>query len=137
MSLRARLLLLLAALSIVGLLAADVATYTSERSFLASRVDHSAAGIAHGIEAGTLDQLTQTAPGVYVGGVTPDGRVFWRPPQPFRGQEALPQPRLSKSRAVGADEEQNVTIGSSGTTDYRAHFEVFSDGSKNTSKCAR
>src|SRR5438874_7020620 len=139
MSLRARLLLVLAALSIVGLLAADVATYTSERSFLTSRVDHSATGIAHGIEAqlasghfdaGTLEQLTQTAPGVYIGGVTPDGRVFWRPPQPFRGQDVLPQPRLSKSRAVGADEEQNATIGSTGTTDYRAHFEVFSDGSK-------
>src|SRR5207249_11867627 len=50
--------------------------------------------------------------------------------QPVRGQEVLPQPRLSKSRAVGADEEQNATIGSTGTTDYRAHFEVFSDGSK-------
>ena len=139
MSLRARLLLVLTALSIVGLLAADVATYTSERSFLTSRVDHSATGIAHGIEAqlasgsfsaGTLEQLTQTAPGVYIGGVTPDGRVFWRPPEPFRGQTALPQPRLSKSRAAGAHEEQNVTIGSNGTVDYRAHFEVFADRSK-------
>ena len=43
MSLRARLLLVLAALSIVGLLAADIATYTSERSFLTSRVDRNAA----------------------------------------------------------------------------------------------
>jgi two-component system OmpR family sensor kinase len=139
LSLRARLLLVLAALSIVGLLAADVATYTSERSFLTSRVDHSAAAIAHGIEAqlasghfnpGALDQLTQTAPGVWIGGVSPDGSVFWRRPQPFRGQEVLAQPRLSDDDASGAQEEENVTIDSEGTTHYRAHFEVFADGSK-------
>ncbi|HEX6699347.1 MAG TPA: HAMP domain-containing sensor histidine kinase [Gaiellaceae bacterium] len=139
MSLRARLLLVLAALSIVGLLAADVATYTSERSFLTNRVDRSASAIAHGVEAqivtghfdpGLLRQLTQTAPGVYIGAITPDGAVRWRPPDRFRGQEALPEPRLSHSQATGADEEENFTVGSAGTTDYRAHFEVFSDGSK-------
>src|SRR5439155_14255457 len=114
-------------------------THPPDRSFLTGGVDHSATVIAHGMEAqlasgslsaGTLEQLTQTAPGVYIGGVTPDGRVFWRPPEPFRGQTALPQPRLSKSRAAGAHEEQNVTIGSNGTVDYRAHFEVFADRSK-------
>src|SRR5205085_6157781 len=41
-----------------------------------------------------------------------------------------PQPRLSQSRAAAAKEEANVTLGSSGPTHYRAHFEAFPDGSK-------
>jgi two-component system OmpR family sensor kinase len=138
-SLRARLLLVLAALSIVGLLAADIATYTSERSFLTSRVDRSATGIAHGVEAqlarghfepGTIEQLAQTTPGVYLGGVLPDGKVSWQAARAFPGQEVPPQPRLSRSKAASAREEENLTLGSKGSTHYRAHFEVFPDGSK-------
>jgi two-component system, OmpR family, sensor kinase len=138
-SLRARLLLVLAALSIVGLLAADIATYTSERSFLTSRVDRSATGIAHGVEAqlarghfepGTIEQLAQTTPGVYLGGVLPDGKVSWQAARAFPGQAVPPQPRLSRSRAAAAREEENLTLGSKGSTHYRAHFEVFPDGSK-------
>jgi len=139
MSLRARLLLVLAALSIVGLLAADIATYTSERSFLTSRVDRNAAAIAHSVEAqlarghiepGTMEQLAQTTPGVYLGGVLPNGTVRWQAARAFPGEEVPPQPRLSHSRAAAAREEQNVTLGSKGATHYRAHFEVFADGSK-------
>jgi two-component system, OmpR family, sensor kinase len=136
MSLRARLLLVLAALSIVGLLAADVATYTSERSFLTSRVDRTAAGIAHSVEASghidraTLEQAGQTAPGVYLGIVSPAGKIQWLPANPFLGEEAPPQPRLSRDQAAKAREEENLTIGSHGSTKFRAHFEVFPDGSK-------
>ena len=139
MSLRARLLLVLAALSIVGLLAADIATYASERSFLTSRVDRSATGIAHGLEAqlarghiepGTIDQLAQTTPGVYVGGVLPDGKVSWEAARAFPGEDVPPEPRLSRSQAAAAREEENVMLGSRGSTHYRAHFEVFPDGSK-------
>src|SRR6266516_2411202 len=139
MSLRARLLLVLAALSIVGLLAADIATYTSERSFLTSRVDRNAAAIAHSVEAqlarghiepGTMEQLAQTTPGVYLGGVLPTGTVRWQAARVLPGQEEPPLPRLSHSQAAAAREEQNVTLGSKGATHYRAHFEVFADGSK-------
>src|SRR5438874_573153 len=131
MSLRARLLLVLAALSIVGLLAADVATYTSERSFLTRRVDRTATGIAHSIEAqlasgrpeaGAMEQLAQTTPGVYLGAVLPSGKVVWQPAGAPPGQRPLPKPRLSRSQAAAAPEEANVTLGSKGATHYRAHF---------------
>ena len=135
MSLRARLLLVLAALSIVGLLAADVATYTSERSFLTSRLDRTATAIAHSVEArgidhDTLEQAGQTAPGVYFGAVSSSGTVEWLPARGFPGQNVPPQPRLSRGQAAKALEEQNFTIGSLGSTHYRAHFEVFPNGSK-------
>src|SRR5207247_6146431 len=117
MSLRARLLLVLAALSIVGLLAADIATYTSERSFLTSRVDRTATGIAHALEIrgpGVLDGLAQTTPGVYLGGVSSNGTVRWLPTGRIPGQDEPPQPHLSRSQATAAQEEQNITLGSTG-----------------------
>ena len=133
MSLRARLLLVLAALSIVGLVAADVATYTSEKSFLTSRVDGTTTTIAHAIETRGLhglDELAQSTPGVYLGGVAPSGTVTWFPAARFPGEEAPPQPKLSREQALAAHEEDDTTLGSTGDTHYRAHFEVFSDGSK-------
>ena len=80
MSLRARLLLVLAALSIVGLVAADVATYTSEKSFLTSRVDGTTTTIAHAIETRPLHDLgdiAQGTPGIWIGAVSPGGSVTW------------------------------------------------------------
>ena len=133
MSLRARLLLLLAALSVVGLLAADIATYTSERSFLTSRVDDTATAIAHAIETHGprgIGDVAQGTPGVYVGGVSTSGAVRWFPVTTFPGEEAPPQPVLSSEQAEAAQEEQNMTLPSSGSTRYRAHFETFPDGSK-------
>ena len=43
LSLRARLLIAVAAVALVGLVVADVATYTALRSFLVDRVDESLA----------------------------------------------------------------------------------------------
>jgi two-component system, OmpR family, sensor kinase len=135
-SLRARLLLVLAALSIVGLVAADIATYTSEKSFLTSRVDGTTTTIAHAIEirpphdAGDLHEVAQGTPGIYLGIVAPQGTVTWVPVKSFPGEKAPPQPHLSRDLALAAHEEQNVTLDSSGSAHYRAHFEVFSDGSK-------
>jgi two-component system OmpR family sensor kinase len=133
MSLRARLLLLLAALSIVGLLAADLATYTSEKSFLTSRVDGTTTTIAHAVEARGLHDLgdiAQGTPGVFLGGVAVSGSVRWLPVTAFPGEKAPPQPTLSHDRATAAREEQNMTLGSAGATHYRAHFEILPDGSK-------
>jgi two-component system OmpR family sensor kinase len=75
-SLRARLLLVLAVLAAAGLVVANVVTYTALRSFLVDRVDRSLAAstvaldqaIAPGRPAGrgSIDQLTRTAPGTYV-----------------------------------------------------------------------
>jgi two-component system OmpR family sensor kinase len=76
MSLRARLLLVLAVLATVGLVVANVITYTELRSFLVDRVDRSLAAstvaldrtIGRGGPASRagIDQLAQTAPGTYV-----------------------------------------------------------------------
>jgi two-component system OmpR family sensor kinase len=133
MSLRARLLLLLAALSIVGLVAADIATYTSEKSFLTSRVDGTTTTIAHAVESRGLHDLgdiAQGTPGVFLGGVAVNGSVRWLPVTAFPGEKPLPQPSLSHERAEAAREEQDMTLGSAGATHYRAHFEVLPDGSK-------
>ena len=62
MSLRARLLVVLAVLSAVGLLAADVATYAALRSSLFQRVDSSLDSSANGV-AGSLDQFDHLGPG--------------------------------------------------------------------------
>ena len=81
MSLRARLLVVLAGLAIVGLLAADVATYAALRSFLVERVDHTVDGsagfIAHrGLDRGELFQLGAANPGLYLGVIDDGGHRF-------------------------------------------------------------
>ncbi len=67
MSLRARLLLVLAVLLGVGLLVADVATYAALRSSLFNRVDSSLDSSANGV-AGSLDQFDREGPGPGPGG---------------------------------------------------------------------
>ena len=62
MSLRARLLLVLAVLSAAGLVAADVATYAALRSSLFKRVDNSLATSANAV-AGVLSRPRQDGPG--------------------------------------------------------------------------
>jgi len=76
MSLRARLLLVLAALATVGLVVANVVTYTELRSFLVDRVDRSLAASTVALDRarvrggpavrGSIAQLASTAPGTYV-----------------------------------------------------------------------
>lgn len=76
MSLRARLLLVLAALATVGLVVANAVTYTELRSFLVGRVDRSLAASAAALDRaivrggpavrGSIVQLARTAPGTYV-----------------------------------------------------------------------
>jgi len=59
MSLRLRLLLVLAPLFVVGLVIADVATYTSLQGFLVSRVDDQLISTHHNVEDQLLDQFFQ------------------------------------------------------------------------------
>jgi len=77
MSLRARLLLATLAVVLLGLLAADVATYSALRSFLYKRVDVQLDGAHRSVEGAllgrggpfadqTLRQLGDVVPGVYV-----------------------------------------------------------------------
>ena len=103
LSLRARLLLAVAAVALVGLVAADIATYTALRSFLVDRVDESLTA-AHGPlirslygppdRSGGADAgaLAAAAPGAYVELRAPDGYALVS--QSTRGQFATSRPRL-------------------------------------------
>ena len=69
LSLRARLLLAVLALATVGLLAADIATYSSLSSFLIDRTDSSLRDTAHSISQPGGDLGKQLARRVYpIGG---------------------------------------------------------------------
>ena len=103
LSLRARLLIAVAAVALVGLVLADIATYTALRSFLVDRVDESLTA-AHRplIQSlfGPLDRspgsdagaLAAAAPGAYVELRAPDGTTLVS--QSTRGEFATSRPRL-------------------------------------------
>jgi two-component system OmpR family sensor kinase len=117
MSLRARLLVVLAVVSAVGLLAADVATYAALRSFLFQRVDSSletsARGVARAlnqpghpdeplVQLNGLARLGVLTPGMYVEVRQEDGTrlvqgVLTRP------GETAPTPRLPKGFGPESD----------------------------------
>jgi two-component system OmpR family sensor kinase len=136
MSLRARLLVVTAALAIVGLVAADVATYVQLRSFLVQRVDRNVDASApvlarsltfHGSpDPGELQQLAQSTPGVYVGLLNADGPTMWRAfPKP--GEDPTPRPTLPDD--VVATQSSMITLGAvSGSTHYRARIEPLTGG---------
>jgi two-component system OmpR family sensor kinase len=121
MSLRARLLVVLAVLSAVGLLAADVATYAALRSSLFQRVDSSLDSSANGV-AGSLDQFDHLGPGpggplrrinflAQFGVLTPGTYVEIRPGDGSpvvrgtltRPGETAPQPRIPAGFGPVAD----------------------------------
>jgi two-component system OmpR family sensor kinase len=110
-SLRARLLAVVVSLTALGLVIAGVVTYKQLQSFLVDRVDHTAGGsadaIARSLEHGRpgpggFDAIGAANPGLYVGGVGSNGAVAWAALGVRPGDEALPQPDLSASRARDA-----------------------------------
>ncbi|HEY3615099.1 MAG TPA: HAMP domain-containing sensor histidine kinase [Gaiellales bacterium] len=117
MSLRARLLLVLAGLTAVGLLVADVATYTALRSQLFQRVDASldanadAVGKTLGRGPGGLDGLVRLgvlAPGTYV-------EIRRSGTAPVHGSirhqgESVPTPRIPKGFAPAGDDARRATV---------------------------
>lgn len=98
LSLRTRLLLGVIALAAVGLVAADVATYTSLRSFLFARVDSTLNAVHPGVESATFGEDG----GPREGGEVPGDCVQVRTlagavirttcPPPFPGATAAPRP---------------------------------------------
>jgi two-component system OmpR family sensor kinase len=121
MSLRARLLVVLALLSAAGLLVADVATYAALRSSLFQRVDSSLDSSANGV-AGSLDQFDRGGPGpggplrrisflAQTGVLAPGTYVEIRPRDgspPIRGTltrpgETAPTPRIPGAFGPAAD----------------------------------
>jgi two-component system OmpR family sensor kinase len=103
LSLRARLLLAVVALAAVGLVAADVVTYSSLRSFLVDRVDRSLEDSAHavrgpGFVGGRRFDRGPAGPGVYVQVRSSSGdtvlATFSGEPTPGH---AAPTPRLPET----------------------------------------
>jgi two-component system OmpR family sensor kinase len=138
MSLRARLLIVLAVLSAVGLLAADIATYAALRSSLFQRVDSSLDTSARGV-AGSLAQFAHGGPGpppleqlgllARRGALTPgmyvevrqkDGTVLGQGTFTRQGETA-PTPRVPKGFGPAADGgARRATVGAtSGGSRFR------------------
>jgi two-component system, OmpR family, sensor kinase len=112
LSLRARLVLGVLVLATVGLVAADVATYASLRSFLVDRTDSTLESDHRAVE-GALSSAEQSgddvgrrlpiAPGLYVELRSLEGRRLgsWGP-RPAPGQPALPPPKLPTTIRLAA-----------------------------------
>lgn len=150
LSLRARLLIALAAIALVGLVAADIATYTALRSFLVDRVDQSLAAAHQPLirslfgppvsrrgepdeGGGDSGALAAAAPGAYVELRSSDGLVLVS--QSTRGEFTTSRPRLP-ARVSGLDNggDSNATyftVDSSGggSSDFRVRAERLGDGS--------
>jgi two-component system OmpR family sensor kinase len=120
LSLRARLLIAVAAVALVGLVLADIATYTALRSFLVDRVDESLAA-AHRplIQSlfGPLDRspgsdagaLAAAAPGAYVELRAPDGSALVS--KSTRGEFATARPLLpSQVSGLGSSSDASATF---------------------------
>ena len=115
LSLRSRLVVGVVVLAAIGLVAADIATYTSQRSFLVGQVDDSL-NAAHAALTGrfsgpggpapgphgdgddsTRARLIGAAPGVYVQIRKPNGTVIAHSGQPsFLGEPNRPAPSVPK-----------------------------------------
>jgi two-component system, OmpR family, sensor kinase len=133
LSLRARLVLGVIVLAALGLLLADVATYTSLRSFLLTRVDRSLEQDEHAFN-GPGDGLGPGGPpDVFVQLRSLDGsRVLaTRPIQTFGGQSAHSPPRLpatipvSQTSGLGPDHARYFTVSAeSGDERYRVRASI-------------
>jgi two-component system, OmpR family, sensor kinase len=140
-SLRARLLLGLAAVVLVGLVVADVVTYTVLRSVLIDRVDHRLVAAHEGfisppietLGEGEAAVLASAAPGVFVEARDPAGIVLVR--GPTGGRFSHEKPRLPYQvgglESPGEPGAAFFTVGSSerGGSEFRVRAERFTDGS--------
>src|SRR3954447_11256640 len=110
LSLRARLVLGVIAVAVVGLAAADIATYTSLRSFLLTRTDrslgggalaaerslvrgpddHPGGGSEHGFGGGSDRGVSGTQPGDFVQIRSSDGTIVTTRQTPRRFDEPTP-----------------------------------------------
>jgi two-component system OmpR family sensor kinase len=144
LSLRARLVLGVLALAAVGLVAADVATYASLRSFLFDRTDsaldadHRAVEVAiRHAESPAQDDigpLLPVAPGLYIQIRNQSGQVLAiGGTRPAPGQKPLPAPRLPSKITLptpahagpGPDRARYFTVQAlSGGTRYRVRASI-------------
>jgi len=120
LSLRARLLIAVAAVALVGLVAADVATYTALRSFLVDRVDESLTaahtplirslfGPLDRSPGGDAGALAAAAPGAYVELRSPDGTTIVS--QSTRGEFTTSRPRLPEQvSGLDSNHDESATF---------------------------
>jgi two-component system, OmpR family, sensor kinase len=144
MSLRLRLLLILAPLFVVGLIVADVATYASLQSFLVSRLDdqvlagHQSAEVAlenrvlgrggpDGGPAGGFSALPQTT---YAQLTLGDGTVIKGHPFAYDQSQATSTPTLPGVLQPGTPDHPNfLTVSGNGGVDhYRVYVDSARDG---------
>jgi two-component system OmpR family sensor kinase len=144
LSLRARLLLAVAAVALVGLVIADIATYTALRSFLVDRVDESLTA-AHGplirslfgpldrTPGGDAGALASAAPGAYIELRAPDGSALVS--QSTRGEFATSRPRLpDRVSGLGSNGNESSTFftvdsAPGGNGEFRVRAERLADDS--------
>ena len=132
LSLRARLLLAVLALATVGLVAADIATYSSLSSFLLDRTDSSLADTAHTIsQPGHDDEARIAPPGTVVQVRSLDGAtVVATVSRPALPGYAAPSPKLPRTIAPpkdtpGPEAVSYFTVGSTGEGDrYRVRASI-------------
>jgi two-component system, OmpR family, sensor kinase len=120
LSLRARLLLAVLALATVGLVAANIATYSALSSFLLDRTDSTLDETAHSLSRGHDDEARIAPPGTVVQARSLDGATVIatvsRPALPGR---PAPSPKLPKTieppkGTPGPEAVSYFTVGSSG-----------------------
>lgn len=137
MTLRTRLLGIVAMLAALALVAVGTVTYLELRGFLYSQVDrtvsssvdvlgdHLSAG--QPLTASELDSLVSATPGVYVGDLGPGRTVRWHALGVEPGTPAAPAPALAHIGAVSdneADEPPPITVGAvRGSLQYRVAIE--------------
>jgi two-component system, OmpR family, sensor kinase len=133
LSLRARLVLGVIVLAALGLTIADVATYTSLRSFLLTRVDRSLDQNEHAFDQPDEDLGQGGPPDVYVQLRSLDGTqvLATRPMQTFPGQSSRPAPRLpakisvSETGGSGRDHARYFTVpAQAGEDRYRVRASI-------------
>jgi two-component system, OmpR family, sensor kinase len=135
MSLRLRLLALLAGLAIVALLVVEAVTYVQLRAFLYDQIDRTVAtsaeivgdslGANAAIGKGHLEALVSTTPGVYVGELQGDRTIRWQPlGVPKGGSPAAPPALTHLGPVTDRDARHPVTVSAaSGELQYRVAVE--------------
>ena len=142
MSLRLRLLLILAPLFVLGLVVADVATYTSLQPFLVSRIDQQILAGHQGVEF-ALEQVFGGRPrgpgpgdfgslpqNTYARLTLADGTVISGHPFAFNQEGTTGKPTLPSTLQPGtADHPNFLTVpGTGGVDHYRVYVDASPDG---------
>jgi len=134
-SLRLRLLALVAGLAIVALIAVETVTYVELRSFLYSQIDRTvsssvevvgdALAAGQSLNAADLQTLVSTTPGLYIGDLGPNRTVQWHALGVAKGSAPAPPPQLAHLGPVSdTDKGTPVTVNAQhGELQYRVAVE--------------